>query len=223
MHIAFANLDTCKTASGVVVVIDVIRAFTTAAYAFAAGADEIIITGGVDEALHLRQRFPDSLIMGEVDGVAVPGFDFGNSPAALQNLDLRGKRLIQRTSAGTQGVVLCRRAASVFTASFVVARATVQAVQALAPKHVTLVHTASYPGEEDIACAQYLAELLIGNSPSAAPYLESVQRSEAARKFYDVGYPEFDVQDMPCCLECDRFDFAMSVQERDDLLVMTHS
>ena len=34
-----------------------------------------------------------------------PGFDLGNSPAALRPLSFAGTPFIQRTSAGTQGVV----------------------------------------------------------------------------------------------------------------------
>ena len=43
-------LDACHTVRGTVLVIDVIRAFTTAAYAFAAGARDIVLVSGVDEA-----------------------------------------------------------------------------------------------------------------------------------------------------------------------------
>ena len=46
---------------GVVVVIDVLRAFTTAAFAFAAGAREIVLVSTVDEALALRERLAGAL------------------------------------------------------------------------------------------------------------------------------------------------------------------
>ena len=66
MQIRFATLDTCAESGGTVVVIDVIRAMTTAAYAFAAGVRDIVPAGTVDEALALRDRFPGALVMGEV-------------------------------------------------------------------------------------------------------------------------------------------------------------
>jgi 2-phosphosulfolactate phosphatase len=63
MQIQQASLETCSSATDTVVVIDVIRAFTTAAFAFAAGARDIIPVSTVDEALALREHFPDSLVM----------------------------------------------------------------------------------------------------------------------------------------------------------------
>ena len=44
-------LESAAEARGMVVVIDVLRAFTTAAYAFHLGAKEIRCVGSVDEAL----------------------------------------------------------------------------------------------------------------------------------------------------------------------------
>ena len=41
---------------GVVVVIDVLRAFTTAAFAFDRGADEILLVSTVEEAFEVREQ-----------------------------------------------------------------------------------------------------------------------------------------------------------------------
>ena len=43
--------------------------------------------------------------MGEREGKLIPGFHMGNSPVEIAGQKLSGKTLIQRTSAGTQGVV----------------------------------------------------------------------------------------------------------------------
>ena len=124
MDIRYATLDTCAQATGLVVVIDVIRAFTTACFAFEAGTEKIVLVGEVEEALALRDRMPSALLMGEVDALLIEGFDYGNSPAALIGLDLTGRTLIHRTSSGTQGVVLSRQAEIILAASFVCAGAT---------------------------------------------------------------------------------------------------
>ena len=109
---------------GAVVVVDVIRVFTTAAYAFGSGAAEIYLVGTVDEALAFKAANPGSLAMGEDRGLRPDGFDFPNSPAMVRDADLAGRTLVQRTSAGTQGVVRAVDATRLWAASLVVASAT---------------------------------------------------------------------------------------------------
>jgi len=93
----------------------------------------------VDEALALKRRWPDALVMGEVHGRRVDGFDFGNSTSAIARADLAGRRLIQRTSAGTQGVLAARDAGPLLLGNFVGAGAIVRYVQRQAPTEVSLV------------------------------------------------------------------------------------
>ena len=87
---------------GVVVAVDVLRAFTTAAYAFAGGASAIWLAGAVDEALALREEIGADVVMGEEHGRRPPGFDLSNSPVAVSRADLVGRVIVQRTSAGTR-------------------------------------------------------------------------------------------------------------------------
>ena len=47
-----------REAEGTVIIIDVFRAFTTAAIAFDRGADHIVLVAEIDEALALRDRAP---------------------------------------------------------------------------------------------------------------------------------------------------------------------
>jgi 2-phosphosulfolactate phosphatase len=223
LRIERATNETCGEATGAVVVIDVLRAFTTAAFAFAAGAREIVLASGVDEALALRERLTGALVMGEVDGLPVAGFDFSNSPADFVGRDLRGKRLIQRTSAGTQGVVRSLKADLLLAGSFVVAGATARFLRSRAPECATFVVTGIYPdrdGDEDAACADYLGALLRGGAPDPAPYLRRVRESVPGRIFADPARPEFPSEDLEYCANVDRFDFAMLVERRDGLLVM---
>jgi hypothetical protein len=72
MRFSRYTLETCSAAAGAVVVIDVIRAFTTAAFAFGAGAGRILLVDTVEEALALRQRTPGARVMGEVGGRRPP-------------------------------------------------------------------------------------------------------------------------------------------------------
>src|SRR5262245_35721190 len=176
LSMAYANLETCETAPDTVVVIDVIRAFTTAAFAFAAGASDIITVGTVEEALSLSDHFPGSLVMGEVGGRQPLGFDFGNSPAALIQADLSGRRIIQRTSAGTQGLVRSLCAETLLASSLVCAGATVNYIQQQKPVSVTFVSTGNNPQvDEDDACAYYLAALLQGETPDPQALLQELR------------------------------------------------
>jgi phosphosulfolactate phosphohydrolase-like enzyme/GNAT superfamily N-acetyltransferase len=223
MKIQRATLETCAAATGVAVAVDVIRAYTTAAYGLAAGAREIFLTATVEEALALREEIPGALAMGEINGLRPPEFDLGNSPSALAGLDLAGRILIHRTSAGTQGAVRAARASALFGASFVVAGATARAIRALQPDEVTLIETGVRPkdsAEEDVAMADYLDALLQGQSPDPAPYLERAWRADTVRRFLDPAVLELPEEDIPLCLEADRFDFALRIERLNGRLVL---
>jgi 2-phosphosulfolactate phosphatase len=93
----------------------------------------------VEEALALREAEIGQICMGEVRGRAPDGFDFGNSPFEISGVDFRGKTIIQRTSAGTQGIVAARMAERLYAASLVTAQATVRALLSGSPDQVSLV------------------------------------------------------------------------------------
>lgn len=193
MKFQYTNLEDCHTAKGVVVVIDVLRAFSTAAYAFSRGAKEILLVGTVEEALALRSQIPHSKAMGEVGGLPPPGFDFGNSPTHIDGEDLSGITLIQRTGAGTRGAVRSQNAEVLLAASFVVAGATVKHITRLGAEEVTFVITGKTfsGGDEDLACAEYLEALLKGSQPDREPYIQRVfdSRDAAAPRPRPDGIP----------------------------------
>jgi 2-phosphosulfolactate phosphatase len=217
VRIDYVGLEGATEIRGVAVVVDVLRAFTTAAFAFAAGAEAIVAVSTVEEALALREREPDSLLMGEERGLPIEAFDFDNSPASFVDVDLSGRRLIQRTSSGTQGIVRSRRATTVLGASLVCAQATVDYLRALDPERVTMVITGAHEAglrDEDLAGADYLSALLRGEEPPVDEVVERVRASRAAEKFLDGSRPEFRPQDLDYAVDIDRFDFAMVVERR---------
>jgi 2-phosphosulfolactate phosphatase len=154
LDIHYATLETCSAATDTVVVIDVWRSFTTAAFALAGGARDIVPVGSAEEALALRGQFPGALVMGmgELAGPPAEGFDCGNSPAALMEIDLRDRRVIQCTPNGTQGIVCSEKAETLLASSFVCAGATARYLKQQAPSSVTFVSTG--PEGEDQACAK---------------------------------------------------------------------
>jgi 2-phosphosulfolactate phosphatase len=217
------TLENCHQITGTAVVIDVRRAFTTAAWAFHQGASRILLTGTVDEALKMRSRIPGALIMGEVAGLLVPEFDLWNSPSQISQLELGGKTIIQRTSAGTQGIVRSTNARQVLGASLVVASATVRWMMRHKPEEIGFVVTglrAGQWGEEDIACAEFMTALLKGEKPDSKAYADQVFVYPVEKEIPAGDLLDTFRQDMQLCAQVDRFDFAMVVHREGELLVM---
>ncbi len=220
MKFNYTNLETCHTATGVVLVIDVLRAFSNAAYAFSRGAKEIILVSSVEEALALKAQVPNSKAMGEVGGLPPKGFDFGNSPTQILEEELTGLTLIQRTGAGTQGAVRCVNADVLLATSFTVAGATIKHVLKMVPSEVTFVITGGYNNDEDVACAEYLEALLKGQNPGTRSFIKRVYDSRDAIQHLDPNQPDFPESDLDYCTRINAFDFAMPITRKNNQLTM---
>lgn len=205
-----------------VVVIDVLRSFSTAAYAFGAGASVIYPVETIAEAFHLQQRIANAVTTGAIGGGdPVTGFDFGNSPTALHTARLAGRPLIQSTAAGVRGLTRFRHARTLFAGSLVFAKATAQALLELQPEEVCFVITGEWvdrDGDEDIACADYLEALLQGKNPDPARYAERVLNSDFGRRFLAGNNPNLPLSDLELCAQADRFDFALRAAHVDGRL-----
>lgn len=207
-------LADAAAARGVVVVVDVLRAYTTAAAALDRGAREIVLVETVERALELRAALAGALAMGEVDGWPVPGFDLSNSPVeAAARADLDGRVLVHRSTAGTRGAVRARGATQRWGGAFVTAAATAAALRATAPDTVTYLVTGASKGrdgDEDRALADYLHGLLAGAAPDADRATARVPRSDAGRLF---GTPPWPAEDVAFACDVDRFDFALRIDD----------
>lgn len=215
-------VEGARRAVGTVIVIDVFRAFTTAAIAFARGAREIILTAEPQAALALRDAGIGDLCMGEVGGKRPPGFDLGNSPYEISQALVRGKVIIQSTRAGTVGVCAVGDCEALYAASFLTAHATAQQVRATRPRVVTLVAMGSQGQnrtDEDEQCALYLRNLLLGSQPDREAVRQLVLVGAETAKFGDPEQQHFHPKDRDLALEIDTLDFAIEVQRRDGLLV----
>jgi 2-phosphosulfolactate phosphatase len=222
MNFHYLDLEDCHTAKGVVILIDVLRAFSTAAYAFSRGAKEILLVSTVDEALFLKTCLPNAKAMGEVGGLPPAGFDFGNSPTHISEEDLSGITLIQRTGAGTQGAVRSQNAEVMLASSFVVADATVRYISTFGSDEVTFVITGRFNnrGDEDLACAEYLESLLKGIQPDRELLVRRVFESRDALQHLDPAETGFPYSDLEYCTQIDKFDFTMPITREDGKLIM---
>ena len=206
--------------SGVVVAVDVLRAFTTAAYALAAGASSIWLVGGVEEALTLGRAIAGSLVMGEEHGRRPPAFDLSNSPVEVSRADVAGRILVQRTSAGTQGVIAATGAHRLFAASLVCASATAAAIRDAELGAPTYVITGRFPdepdgGEDDLLAAQLIERARLGQPLDGVATAEAVARSDEAVRTLAVGDGHVHPDDIAYATVVDRFDFAMEVERVD--------
>lgn len=89
------------SAADVAVVIDVLRATSTATQALAAGYRRVLCVGSVEGASQLRS--PGRVLAGERQCVKPPGFDQANSPR--ETLDRRGEELLLATTNGAPAIV----------------------------------------------------------------------------------------------------------------------
>jgi 2-phosphosulfolactate phosphatase len=215
-------IEGARRARGTVVIVDVFRAFTTAAVALARGADRIIMVAEPQEALRLRDEGVGESCVGEVNGIRPGGFDFGNSPHEMMQASLQGKVVIQSTRAGTTGVAAATQAEAVYAGAFVVAEATAKAILRDDPPYVTIVAmgwNARVRTDEDELCALYLRNLLQGRRPDREALRQLVLAGGEAAKFGDPSQPHFHREDLEIATEVNKYDFAIRVAKEDGFLV----
>lgn len=216
-------MEGAARAEGLVVVIDVIRAFTTAAHALAAGGREVVLFDGADEARAAKAREPEAFLMGEVGGAPPAGFDHGNSPSLLPGHLVRGRRVLQRTGFGTRCVLAATRAREVWASSLVVASATARVVRAALAREpglpVTFVESGGAP-EGDDAVADLLEALVRGERPDVAAIVARVRASEAAHEITGRARPHSPPDDIDRCVAVDAFDFALRVTRDGDAVIV---
>jgi 2-phosphosulfolactate phosphatase len=212
------GVEGARQARGTTVVIDVLRAFTVSAYALHGGARECRLVKTVAEARALAASTPRSVICAEEEGLPVEGIPISNSPTKIRELDLNGRVLIQRSSAGTQAAAAVS-SDDIFAASLVVARATAQACLLRNPQTLTLVASADHP--EDHACAAYIEAIIRGQTPNLERLLRPLRETDRYRKVAAGQWPGFPPSDLELSLQADVFDFAMPVTRQEGYLSLT--
>ncbi|MEU3688281.1 2-phosphosulfolactate phosphatase [Streptomyces narbonensis] len=219
MDTRFLSIAEVVEVPSVAVVVDVMRAYTVAAWAFARGAEKIVLAGSLDEALALKSRHPDWVAL--KDGPPAPGFDVVNSPGLLRSLDLGGRTVVQKTTAGTVGALAVKDASLVLCAGFVVAEATARVLRARGSDGVTFVVTGEDGrAEEDLACAQYIDRRVTETETGATEFLRRADASRAAAELREGVREGAHPDDVALCLELDRFPFAMVATLEASLMVL---
>jgi 2-phosphosulfolactate phosphatase len=238
-----AGLSQAELHQRVVFVIDILRATTTMCVALGNGARAIIPAASTEEALRLAQTIgsTDVLLAGERKCVRIPGFQLGNSPLEMTDSVVRGKTLILTTSNGTDALLACQQAASVYpVAAANLSVAAERGREALEGNQSILILCAGRNGGfalDDAYCAGRLAAAIIGgtgirrglNDAALASvalvrrYGEDWERplraSRSGRELIKLGFTE-DVRE---AARLDAYPMPLQFQERRVTLVPVHA
>jgi 2-phosphosulfolactate phosphatase len=212
-----------RKAKGTTIVIDVFRAFSTACYLFAAGAERIIPVEQVEEALKLKEQMPHAILLGERGEKKVEGFDFGNSPSHLIAHDFTGVTIIMTTSSGTKGLMNATGADEILTGSFVNAGSIIRYLRENNPQNISLVcmgYEGKRPTQEDTFLAEYIKAVLQEESTDFPQMKEILRTGDGARLLDPANHSWSPAGDFDLCLDIDRFDFVIRLTEEAGMKVL---
>ena len=215
-----------QKARGVAVVIDVFRAFTTAPVLFYQGVRNIYLVGPPEAGLALKQKDPELILVGEVSGEPIEGYDFGNCPSDILAQDparFQGRSAVLRTSAGVQGTLMAlENADAVFLAGYVTARATAQYVKQLKPELVSIVamgRNMKQIAPEDENCARYIAHELGHGEYDHRRAMKELLFSPTTKLFMDPEPAYMPPHDPIICLQPNLFDQVIKAEKKDGMVL----
>lgn len=164
------DLDPLRRAHTAYIVVDVIRATTTLAVMFERGARRVLVARDVESARRVRATLPEAIVAGEVDAVAPPDFDHGNSPDEWGGLDVTGKEILFSTTNGARALHAAMGGGPVFAGSLrnasAVCAAALEAARLLSAPAMSGIITVvcsgrdGRPAEDDSLCAGWLIQTL---------------------------------------------------------------
>jgi len=172
-----------------IVVIDVIRATTTAITAVAMGR-QCFPVSSLEGALLLRAKLKDALLAGELGGEMPDGFDMNNSPAELVLRTDLSRPMILLSSTGTKLICDAAKCDVAYLACFRNCASVAKFLAGRYPK-VAIVGAGSRGEfrEEDQMCCAWIAEGLMdaGYAPQNDRTVEIVERWSGASPDAFVG------------------------------------
>jgi 2-phosphosulfolactate phosphatase len=220
-------LEGAQTAEGVAVIIDVFRAFTCAPLLFSFGIQKSILVSTPEEAFALKEQNSELLLIGEVGGIPIDGFDLGNSPSEILRKGtafFKGRTVVQRTSSGVQGVLMALDVADeVLPASYALAKSTARYILSKQPPRVSIVSMGwalEHIAPEDEWCGVYIAHLLGVKDYDHNAALEEILYNQTTQKFFDPEKPHFPPEDPIMCLQLNMHDFVLRATRADGAVVV---
>lgn len=187
------------------------RAFTVAPWAIQKGAEKIVLVEAPEDALRLKAETPESLAF--TDWPMQEEFDLFNSPVELLELDVAGRTIFQRTSAGTRAAIAAAHCQPLICAGFVCASATAKYIGELSNRDVMYVISGQDgSAQEDLACARFIDALTDDPTTDPTPFVAEAYRSKAAEELrlaVNQGNAGVHPRDIEMCLDVDTLDFCL--------------
>ena len=224
MKIHRLSLDSgAKQARGIAVIIDVFRAFTCEPLMYHLGAREIIVESDVEKC---RSIDPDGILVGEINGIDIEGFDLGNSPTRIMERGrtfFDGRRVIHRSTSGVTGTLAALEYADkVLVGSYINASATCAYIRDKSPDIVSIVAMGVVPDKittpEDEFCGDYMEHLLKGTPYDHVTALETILSDESAQKFLRGDKPWYPREDAVYCLQRDSLNCVLRASAENGMV-----
>jgi 2-phosphosulfolactate phosphatase len=171
IDVAFTRRD--LRPADVAVVVDVLRATSTAVQALASGYRSVLCVAAVEHALTLRE--PGRVLAGERRCVMPAGFQTGNSPR--EAMRVHGEQLVLATTNGAPAIVAAaRQADAVLVGCLLNLDAVIAALDGGGDVQVVCSGTDGAAALEDTYVAGRICERLDGPRTDAARIAEAVAR-----------------------------------------------
>ena len=217
------NVEGAKEAEGIVVIIDVFRAFSTVYYIIEKGAKKIIPFDENEIAFDIKKENSSCLIIGEYKGTKIDGFDYGNSPSDVKKLDFKNRNVLLKTSKGTKGLINVDKdkADEIIIGSFLCIDAIINHIKKKNPEKVTLVcmgepdDSQSY---EDEICAECIKDGFQGKEVNYKQIYNLVKNSPASKRFYDNDIEHTPKEDFELCMDFNSFDYIIKYDPKERYL-----
>ena len=176
--------------SDIAVVIDVLRATTTIAWALKNGANSIQVFAELELLKKPAMMWdPEKrLMLGERGGKRIEGFDLGNSPLSVNKETVYEKRLFMSTTNGTKSLQKVQNVEHLFAMALTNRKAVAERIIALNKKNVLILGSGwegSYSLEASLAAGSLATYLLESNNIEVSILNDELQASIALWKFWE--------------------------------------
>jgi 2-phosphosulfolactate phosphatase len=200
-----------KAKEELIVVIDVLRAFTTACYIIDNNPKDYIIVPDIDTAHKLKKENLDYILIGERNGFNLPGFDYGNSPTEIKDLDFSNKAVVHTTTLGTKGIInALKHTKKVITGSFINAKAIINYIKKENPDNVYLFCSDGRLNDnEDLMFAKYIKGYFENKPLDMDPIENDLIKHESGINYLTNPTTKYSKSDFFLALELDKFNFVI--------------